>query len=83
MMTLWKALEAGDTKRANAISMPLTTMIAKLHSLDAFLAAEKHLLVRQGVFLNQVIRGPVGYSLDDTTKQEIDRLYDQLQEVLA
>ena len=82
IVALWRALEAGDAAQADAISMPLTTLVAKQHSLDAFIAIEKHLLVRQGVFQNTIIRGPVGYTLDDITRQEVDRLFDLLQDVV-
>jgi hypothetical protein len=34
-------------------------------SLDALLAVEKYLLVNQGVFRKVVIRGPVGYVMDN------------------
>ena len=47
-------------------------------SLDAFLAVEKHLLVRQGIFKNTLVRGPVGFRLDDESKREVDRLFDRL-----
>jgi 4-hydroxy-tetrahydrodipicolinate synthase len=49
-------------------------------SLDAFLAVEKHLLVRQGVFRSERVRGPVGYVLDAETRREVDRLFDRLLE---
>ena len=42
--------------------------------LDAFLAVEKHLLVRQGIFRSERVRGPVGYALDAETRREVDRL---------
>jgi dihydrodipicolinate synthase/N-acetylneuraminate lyase len=82
IVALWRALESDDTVRIDAISMPLITLVTKLHSLDAFIAIEKHLLVRQGVFQNTVIRGPVGYTLDDVTRQEVDRLFDVLHDVV-
>lgn len=83
LVALWQALEAGDARRADAISLPLAMLVAKMDSLDAFLAIEKYLLVRQEVFRNTVIRGPVGYLLDEMTRKEIDRLYDLLQAVLV
>ncbi len=45
------------------------------NSLDAFLAIEKYLLVKQGVFQNTIVRGPVGYVLDEETRREVDRLF--------
>jgi 4-hydroxy-tetrahydrodipicolinate synthase len=52
-------------------------------SLDAFLAIEKHLLHRQGVFPNTIVRKPVGFVLDPGTTAEVDRLFDLLSRVVA
>lgn len=76
IVALWQALSVGDEARAYSLSLPISSLIAVQNSLDAFLAVEKHLLVRQGVFKNTVVRGPVGYRLDDETREEIDRLFD-------
>ena len=53
------------------------------HSLDAFLAIEKYLLVKQGIFSNTLVRGPVGYTLDEPTREEVDRLFELLQAAVA
>ncbi|WP_165071920.1 dihydrodipicolinate synthase family protein [Paludisphaera rhizosphaerae] len=76
IVALWRALEAGDEPRAYRISLPVSSLIAVQQSLDAFLAVEKHLLMRQGVFRNAIVRGPVGYKLDEETRLEVDRLFD-------
>ena len=47
-------------------------------SLDGFLAVEKHLLARQGVFRSEQVRGPVGFQLDEPARREVDRLFDLL-----
>lgn len=78
IVAMWQALEINDYQRAYALSLPLTSLVAMQNSLDAFLAIEKHLLVRQGIFVNTLVRGPVGYRLDDETRAEVDRLFDQL-----
>jgi len=82
IVALWRALDADDAMRVDAISMPLTTLVTRQHTLDEFIAIEKHLLVRQGIFRNTAIRGPVGYTLDEVTRREVDRLFDVLQEVI-
>lgn len=82
LVALWKALEAGDDKRAYEISLPVSSLIAIQSSLDGFLAVEKHLLVKRGIFKSTRVRGPVGYQLDEETTQEVDRLFDMLQAVL-
>ena len=38
--------------------------------------------VRRGIFKNQLVRGPVGFTLDDHARAEVDRLFDRLQAVL-
>ncbi len=80
LVPLWNALAAGDTVRADRIHGPLAALISMQTSLDAFLAVEKHLLVRQGIFQNTLVRGPVGFRLDDETKREVDRLFDRMLE---
>jgi 4-hydroxy-tetrahydrodipicolinate synthase len=82
-VALWKALKQEDEKRINAINGPLASMISLQTSLDAFLAVEKHLLVKQGVFRNTLVRGPVGFELDDETRHEVDRLFDLLKAACA
>ena len=76
IVALWRALEAGDERRAYRLSLPISSLVAVQQSLDAFLAVEKHLLVRQGVFRTEAVRGPVGYRLDEETRREVDRLFD-------
>jgi dihydrodipicolinate synthase/N-acetylneuraminate lyase len=79
IVALWRALQSGDDRRVYEISTPLAALVSMQNSLDAFLAVEKHLLVRQGVFRNTIIRGPVGYVLEEETRREVDRLFDLLQ----
>jgi len=83
LVALWRALEAGDFVRADRIHGPLAALISMQTSLDGFLAVEKHLLVRQGIFKNTLVRGPVGFRLDPETQREIDRLFDRMIEASA
>jgi 4-hydroxy-tetrahydrodipicolinate synthase len=76
IVALWRALEAKDERRVYEVYQPLAALVAVQNSLDAFLAIEKYLLVKQGIFKNTRIRGPVGYTLDDETRREVDRLFD-------
>lgn len=78
LVALWRALEAGDAERSDRIHGPLAALISMQTSLDAFLAVEKHLLCRQGIFRDPRVRGPVGFHLDDETRREVDRLFDCL-----
>lgn len=78
LVALWRALQAGDEERIYRLSLPLSALIAVQTSLDAFLAVEKYLLVKRGIFKNSLVRGPVGYVLDEETRREVDRLFDHL-----
>jgi dihydrodipicolinate synthase/N-acetylneuraminate lyase len=83
IVALWEALQSGDQRRAYQILLPVSALIAMQTSLDAFLAIEKYLLVRQGVLPSARVRGPVGYTLDDETRREVDRLFDLVTRALA
>ena len=50
--------------------------------LDGFLAIEKYLLNKRGLFVNTLQIQPVGWKLDDETRAEVDRLFARLQAVL-
>jgi dihydrodipicolinate synthase/N-acetylneuraminate lyase len=78
LVPLWRALKCGDQDKADRIHGSLAALVSMQTTLDAFLAIEKHLLVRQGIFRNTVVRGPVGYHLDEETKREVERLFDRL-----
>lgn len=78
LVPLWKALEAGDTEKADRIHGPLSALISMQTSLDGFLAVEKHLLVRQSIFKNTLVRGPVGFKLDAETTREVERQFDRM-----
>ena len=54
--------------------------MARMKSLDAYLAVEKALLVRQGIFKNRRIRGPVAYRLDSDMEAAAFAALDQLKE---
>jgi 4-hydroxy-tetrahydrodipicolinate synthase len=75
IVALWRALAAGDDAGAYRLSLPISALVAVQTNLDAFLAVEKYLLVKQGVFRNARVRGPVGYVLDEETRREVDRLF--------
>lgn len=78
IVPLWRALQNGDELVARRIHAPLAKLIGLQKTLDAYLAVEKHLLVRQGIFRNSVVRGPVGWRMTDEVRAEVDRLFDEL-----
>lgn len=80
---LWNALEKKDLSTAKAIHTPLAKLISYQTTLDAYVAVEKYLLVKQGVFVNTNQRGPVGFKLDEQTKSKIDLAYSELANAIT
>ncbi len=77
-VALWRALLAEDYDRAYEVYEPLCSLVALENTLDSYLAIEKHLLVKQGIFKNEIVRGPRAFKLDDETRAEVDRRFDRL-----
>src|SRR5437868_6067894 len=84
IVAVWRALARGDEALAYAINHPIGAMVAlQLQAgLDGFLAIEKHLLVKRGLFSSARRRGPYGWELDRETAAEVERLFQQLQQAL-
>ncbi len=85
VVALWNALQTGDDDLIYRLYLPICAIIAlELQGgLDGFILTERHIMHRRGIFPNQNARGPLGYVLDDPTRAEIDRLFSQLQSILA
>jgi dihydrodipicolinate synthase/N-acetylneuraminate lyase len=81
IIEMWRAGQAGDFARAYQIQGPLLALLTIQNTLDAFLAVEKHLLVKQGIFKNTKRRTPVGFVMDEETTKEIDRAFEALLQV--
>jgi 4-hydroxy-tetrahydrodipicolinate synthase len=82
LVALWKALNEGNLDQAKAIHNPLSKLISFQTTLDAYVAIEKYLLVKQGVLTNTNQRGPVGYKLTPDVAKEIDLAYAELAAVV-
>lgn len=82
IVALWRALAAGDARTVGLVAPLVRELVALQTGLDGFLAVEKHLLVRQGVFANAIVRGPVGFRLDDAARGRVDDLFDRLQQAV-
>jgi len=82
IVALWRALESGDEERIYRISFPLSSLLSLLHGLDGYLVVEKYLLNKRGIFRNTLVRGPVGFHMDEQTRQEIDRRFALLAEAV-
>ena len=79
LVLLWRALESDDADRALSLQESIVPLLNLVSSLDSYVAVEKHLLRRQGVFPDARQRGPVDFAFDPTTHAEVDRLFDRLQ----
>ena len=85
IVALWKALQRGEEDAAYRLYFPICAIVAlELQAgLDGFLAVEKYLMQKRGLFPSVKRRRPYGWELDAETAAEIDRLYDRLQNALA
>jgi 4-hydroxy-tetrahydrodipicolinate synthase len=85
IVTLWRALRSGDEQLAYRVFFPICALVAlQLQAgLDGFLAIEKYILVRRGIFTSAARRPPYQWELDAETQQEVDRLLDHLAMALA
>ena len=79
LVALFKALKEDNWDRARSIHTPLAKLISYQTTLDAYVAVEKYLLVKQGIFTSARQRGPVGFILTNEMKLEIDVAFDQLK----
>ena len=85
VMALWHALERGDETTAYRVYFPMCAIVAlELQAgLDGFLAIEKSILVRRGLFRSDRRRSPYSWSLDRETSAEVERLLAHLSDALS
>ena len=85
IVALWNALKAGADDKIYRLAFPISSLVAlqMQAGLDGFLAIEKHLLVKRGLMEAARRRSPYQWELDSETAQEVDRLFEQLQQTLA
>ncbi len=81
IVALWRALQTGDEERIYALSLPICGLVAlQLQAgLDGFLAIEKYLMKKRGLFKNTIQLQPTAWQLDGETRNEVDRLFARLQ----
>ncbi len=84
IVALWKALEEKDEEKIYALFFPICAIISiqSQPGLDGFLAIEKYILRKKGIFKSTKRRTPYTWDLDMETEQEIDRILLQLNKVL-
>lgn len=85
IVALWQALQSGDESQIYRLSLPICALTAmQLQAgLDGFLAIEKYLMQKRGIFPSTRQVQPSGWRLDSETQAEVDRLFDLLQRTLA
>ncbi len=85
IVALWDALKNDDGAKAYRIYFPICALVAlQLQAgLDGFLAIEKYILVKRGLFTTDRRREPNAWSLDPETQNEVDRLLAMLAEALT
>jgi 4-hydroxy-tetrahydrodipicolinate synthase len=85
IVAIWRALEQGDDATAYRVYFPVCALVAlQLQAgLDGFLAIEKYLLHKLGLFATDRRRHPYAWSLDEETRREVDRLCELLGQALA
>ncbi len=85
IVALWRALRAGDDEAAYRVYYPICALVVlqMQAGLDGFLAIEKHLLVRRGLFPSARRREPYSWNLDPETAEEVDRLFARLKQALG
>ena len=84
IVALWNALQSADDSTAYRVYFPICGIVAlQLQAgLDGFLAVEKYLLVKRGLFPSARRRAPYSWDLDPETAVEVDRLFAILQDNL-
>lgn len=85
IVALWNALKDNDDAKAYRIYFPICALVAlQLQAgLDGFLAIEKYILVKRGLFTTDRRRQPNSWNLDPETQSEVDRLLAMLNDELA
>lgn len=84
IVALWKALEEKDEEKIYEVFLPICAIISiqAQPGLDGFLAIEKYILKKKGIFESTKRRTPYTWDLDEETEKEIDRLLLQLNKAL-
>ncbi|MDA1013021.1 MAG: dihydrodipicolinate synthase family protein [Planctomycetota bacterium] len=85
IVAVWGALKNHDDATAYRTYFPICALVAlQLQAgLDGFLAIEKYILVKRGLFTSDRRREPNSWSLDLETQSEVDRLLAMLTDTLA
>lgn len=85
IIKLWRALQREDDATAYRVYFPICGIVAlQLQAgLDGFLAVEKYLLHKRGLFPSTRRRQPNSWDMDPETAMEVDRLFAILMQSIA
>lgn len=85
IIALWKALQEQNEDAIYRLYFPICALVSlQLQAgLDGFLVVEKYVMHKQGLFTTDLRRKPYGWSLDEETRRELDRLLQRLDEAVA
>jgi 4-hydroxy-tetrahydrodipicolinate synthase len=85
IVALWNALVRGDEQAVYRLYLPICALVnLQLQAgLDGFLAIEKYVLMKRGVFATAHRRKPYSWDMDEETRQEFERLLALLDAALA
>ena len=78
IIKLWNALESNNLELAKSIHNLVSQLVAFQQNIDGYVAVEKYLLVKQGIFESVRQRGPVRTILSSEVKIEIDQIFEKL-----
>lgn len=84
IVALWRALERGDDRTTYELYLPICALVSlQLQAgLDGFLAIEKYVLAKRGLFATDVRRKPHAWVMDEETRLELERLLGQFDEAI-
>jgi 4-hydroxy-tetrahydrodipicolinate synthase len=84
VVELWRALERKDEQATYRLYFPICALVGlQLQAgLDGFLAVEKYVLHKRGLFTTDRRRQPHAWTLDEETQNELDRLLKKLDEAV-
>lgn len=84
IVALWRAMGRGDDEAVYRLYFPICALVSlQLQAgLDGFLAVEKYVLHKQGLFTTDRRREPNTWKLDPETQDELDRLLHTLDDAM-
>lgn len=84
IVALWKALQQKNEEAIYRLYFPICALVSlQLQAgLDGFLVVEKYVMHKKGIFATDRRRKPYGWTLDEETRSELDRLLQRLDEAV-